>query len=366
MSHETPEMHEEHAKHDKHGKKMAVGSIFALGIVGSLLLGALIVGGIGYAGAKNGPESDFAIASAKFFRMPVATVNGEKILYADYKDDIDTLTHFYGTVGGEQPAPSPEQLSSQVLSRQMANALVGDIADDLSVSLKEEQVEEAKKSLFAQFPSEEDARKDLLEKYGWTIEKYVEKVVRPILLEQAVVDAFQVTDKEAYKKYETGEEVKGSHILLQAEDEKSRKDIKKLAEDILAKVKKGDSFEDLAKQYGSDGTKEQGGDLGWFQRGVMVKPFEDAMFALKDGEIGSLVETEFGYHIIKRTGTRKAKDFNTFMGDKIKEADIKTYMNLPNPLAEMSGEQEPTTAIEVAPEGDVEGIENKAEQEEVK
>lgn len=362
MAHETPEMHEKHTKHDEHGKKISIGSLLALGIVGSLLLGAIIVGGIGYAGAKNGPDSAFAIASAKFFRMPVASVNGEKILYADYKEDIDTLTRFYGTVAGEQPAPSPEQLSSQVLSRQMANAIVDEIADDLSVTVKEEQVEEAKKAMFAQFPSEEDARKDLLEKYGWTIEKYVEKVVRPILLEQAVAEAFQATDKEEYKKYETGEEVKGSHILLQVEDEKSRNDVKKLAEDILAKVKKGDSFEDLAKQYGSDGTKEQGGDLGWFQRGVMVKPFEDAMFALKDGEIGSLVETEFGYHIIKRTGTRKAKDFNAFMGEKIKDADIKMYMNLPNPLEEIFTEEQPTVDLEAAPEAEGEG-QAGAEQE---
>lgn len=350
MSQETPEMHEEHAKHDTKEKKISIGSLLALGIVGSLLLGAVIVGGIGYASAKNGSDSAFALASAKFFQMPVAKVNGEKILYTDYKEDIDTLTRFYETAGSGQPAPSPEQLSSQVLSRQMANAIVQEIADELSVSVKEEQVQEAKKAMFAQFPSEEEARNDLMDKYGWTIEKYVEKVVRPILLEQVVAEAFQATDKEEYKKYETGEEVKGSHILLQVEDEKSRNDIKKLAEDILSKVKKGDSFEDLAKQYGSDGTKEQGGDLGWFGRGVMVKPFEDAMFALKDGEIGELVQTEFGYHIIKRTGTRKAKDFNAFMGDQIKNAEIKTYMGVSNPLEGMFDEQEPAAQIEAVPE----------------
>jgi parvulin-like peptidyl-prolyl isomerase len=72
------------------------------------------------------------------------------------------------------------------------------------------------------------------------------------------------------------------------------------AEDILRRVRAGEDFAALAGQFSEDpGSRTQGGDLGWFGRGMMVKPFEDAAFALKPGEVSGVVESQFGYHIIK-------------------------------------------------------------------
>jgi parvulin-like peptidyl-prolyl isomerase len=72
------------------------------------------------------------------------------------------------------------------------------------------------------------------------------------------------------------------------------------AEDLLARLRAGGDFNALAKEFSIDtSNKDQGGDLGWFGRGMMVKPFEDAAFALKPGELSGIVETQFGYHIIK-------------------------------------------------------------------
>lgn len=88
------------------------------------------------------------------------------------------------------------------------------------------------------------------------------------------------------------DEVTASHILVADEA---------TAKDILSKLKAGEKFEDLAKQYGTDGTKDSGGSLGTFGRGEMVKEFEDVAFALKAGEISDVVKTEFGYHVIKVT-----------------------------------------------------------------
>ncbi|MDT7540379.1 MAG: peptidyl-prolyl cis-trans isomerase [Acidobacteriota bacterium] len=81
------------------------------------------------------------------------------------------------------------------------------------------------------------------------------------------------------------------------------------AQDVLKRARAGEDFGELAKQYSGDpGNKDKGGDLGWFKRGMMVKPFEDAAFNLKPGEISDVVETPFGFHIIKVEEKRTSKD----------------------------------------------------------
>ncbi len=87
------------------------------------------------------------------------------------------------------------------------------------------------------------------------------------------------------------EKIRCAHILVEKQS---------LALEILEKIKKGDSFAKLAEQYSLDGSRKRRGDLGFFTRGAMVKPFEEAAFKLKVDEVSDLVKTQFGYHIIKR------------------------------------------------------------------
>jgi len=103
-------------------------------------------------------------------------------------------------------------------------------------------------------------------------------------------------------------EVKAIYEQSYASRYKERQAARAKVEEILAEVQKNpERFAELAKQHSQDpGSAPQGGDLGYFGRGAMVKPFEDAAFKLRDGEISPLVESEFGYHIIKLTGTRKS------------------------------------------------------------
>lgn len=96
---------------------------------------------------------------------------------------------------------------------------------------------------------------------------------------------------ESHKsEFEEPEKVKASHILVDTEKE---------AKNILKELKKGTDFAILAKEKSKCPSKEQGGDLGFFNRGRMAKEFEDAAFSLEPGKISDVVKTQFGYHIIK-------------------------------------------------------------------
>jgi peptidyl-prolyl cis-trans isomerase D len=97
--------------------------------------------------------------------------------------------------------------------------------------------------------------------------------------------------------------MRASHILFSTKDKPATEKpvIRKKAEDVLAQIKKGNSFEGMAAVYGEDGTRQSGGDLNWFKEGQMVKAFNDAVMKSPVGLIPTLIETEFGYHIIKVT-----------------------------------------------------------------
>jgi len=125
------------------------------------------------------------------------------------------------------------------------------------------------------------------------------------LMRKAVIDSVKVTPEEvkaAYEKdkakYVASEEVQASHILVDTEEE---------AKKIKEQLDKGADFAALAKEKSKCPSAPRGGDLGSFGRGRMVPEFEKAAFALKVGEISAPVKTQFGWHIIKVTGTKAAK-----------------------------------------------------------
>lgn len=106
---------------------------------------------------------------------------------------------------------------------------------------------------------------------------------------------------------------KASHILFRTNETdpaEKKAEAKKQAQQILSEIQKGASFEKMAAQYGGDGTASNGGSLGWFGKGQMVKPFENAIFgASKPGVLPNIVETQFGYHIIRIDVAKMGKKF---------------------------------------------------------
>ena len=130
---------------------------------------------------------------------------------------------------------------------------------------------------------------------------------------QAIRNRTQVSAQDIQRSYEdnqqqysTPEQVRASHILLKTEG-KDDATVKKQAEDLLAQVKKGADFAELATKYSEDdASKTKGGDLDFFGKGTMVPEFDKAAFSMKPGEISDLVKSQFGYHIIKVTDKKPA------------------------------------------------------------
>lgn len=129
-----------------------------------------------------------------------------------------------------------------------------------------------------------------------------------VMLQEARVLVNEYGEKQlAEKTKATDEEVK-AYIAKHPELDPAK--AREKAEDIMKRAKSGGDFAALAKEFSTDGSKDEGGDLGWFGRGRMVKPFEDAAFALQPGQISDVVESQFGYHIIKveERGMKKGAD----------------------------------------------------------
>lgn len=318
---------------------------FLVGI-GAVIIVAILAMYIGTkAGVKNVSNSPLVLKGASLFNISVVKINGLGISYTDYVDDLTTLKRFYSDVPDEYTAPTDQEISDQVLSRLIGNKLISFWAKKYEIEVLPEDIEKAKADLLSQFEDEQAANAEVKQRFGWSLDEYLEKVAKPLILEQKLQEAYLAENAESE---DVGE-------------------IRNQAQEVLARIKNGEDFAELAKEFGADGTAEQGGDLGWFGRGMMVQEFEDAAFALEPGQVSAdLVETQYGYHIIKTDEKRTVKDEETgadveevkarhilfavtgpdpniflgFMQEQLKEARIKIFANIHNPFEGLFDEEE--------------------------
>lgn len=127
-----------------------------------------------------------------------------------------------------------------------------------------------------------------------------------------IFKVISITEDDVYS-------ARASHILFKADNEttEAKTAARNKANEILRDIQRGADFARMAEQYGTDGTRTRGGDLGWFTEGDMVTAFNDAIFAAKDtGVLNRVVETEFGYHLIKITGARTKTKYVIGMVEK--------------------------------------------------
>ena len=218
----------------------------------------------------------------------IAIVNGEKISKDAYKAEMS----FYGSM-----LASRQNLKNSIVQMMVQDKLIADDIKAQKIEISDKEANEAFLNSVKQFGGQEQFDK-MLDDYNMDVEKFKETVKKDLMY-QKHKEWFEkehpVTDEEIKQYYEDNKDKfakrDASHILVA--DEKTAKEVKE-------KLDKGEDFAALAKKYSKDtANAANGGELGTFSRGQMVKEFEDAAFSLKEGEISAPVKTQFGYHIIK-------------------------------------------------------------------
>jgi|SRR3989344_6919660 len=323
---------------------------FLLGLAVLLIvLIMLLVGGTVWATRWRLSDRPVVLALARALDIPAARVNDVEIPYVRYIDDTRVLRRLYQAQGESAPAFSKDDISNQVLSRLIINILIEDLADRLQISVSDNEVQPALSNFIGPFASEEEIEKELRDRYGWSKDDYVNNVVRPLILEQKVAAAFSQSAGEEWSEYEAGDQVRARHILFRVEDEKEDKQIKKQAQAVLKRAQTGEDFAALALEFSADPTKDNGGDLGWFPRGAMVKEFEEGVFALEPGQVGKeLIKSQFGYHIVKLEERRPFRDLGLWLDEQLRTADIDIFIPVPNPFAGIGEKETETEKIDSA------------------
>jgi peptidyl-prolyl cis-trans isomerase C len=240
----------------------------------------------------------------------VARINGEAIEKAEFEQAVKDLE---GQAGGPVPADQRDRVYRDVLDRLIANHLLAQEARSRNVTVTDMEVTDRLDQIKKQFPSEQ-AFTDLLAQRGMTLAAIrddikqgmsIDKMLTAEIASKVAVTPAEVDDfyQKNPSQFQQPERVRASHILVSLGDNANAVDKEQArtrAADLLKQVKEGKDFAALARQYSEDqGSAPGGGDLGFFQRGQMVGPFDQAAFSLQPGQTSELVETNFGFHIIR-------------------------------------------------------------------
>lgn len=259
-----------------------------------------------------------AVESASGAPEVVARVNGSGISMMDLKRAEKVIMS--GRPGMEIPPDELKDFDQQALAQLVSAELLYQAGQKLTVKDLDKKVDDKLAQSKARFAKAEDFAKAIkaLEMNENDLRDFTRRdLVISNFIEQTIAAKIAVSEEENRKfydqnldKFKKGEMVRASHILCGVdatataeEKKKAREKAEKLRKDLAG----GADFATLAKENSTCPSSKQGGDLGYFGKGQMVPPFEQAVFALKPGEISDVVETQFGYHIIKLTEMKGAE-----------------------------------------------------------
>ncbi len=279
----------------------------------------------------------------------VAIVNGIKIPRAEVDRKIELIKKRYSEMGTPISADQLKSMKEKLINSLVEQEVLYQETQAQGISVDAAVVDSDYDNFKKQFKSEEDYQKQMKDlHYTEDILKNQIKKTKAIqqLIDKNVISAISVPDEElkAYfdshpDEFKKPERVRARHILVKVDEKASDADkaaARKKIEGIEAQLKKGADFAKLAMENSDCPSSKNGGDLGFFTRGQMVKPFEDAAYGLKPGQTSKIVQTQFGYHIIRVEEKEPAQTI-TFdqvkneLQQKLKQGKIrealKTYMD---------------------------------------
>ena len=277
----------------------------------------------------------------------VARVNGEAINGAELERAVKALE---GRAGGPVPADQRDRVFRGVLDDMIGYKLLIQEAKARKIAVPDAEIEAQIAQIRSQFPTQqqfeqalaaqkltlEDVREDA--RSEMSVEKLVEgEIAAKIAVKPEAVNDFYQKNQD---KFQQGPRVRASHILIsfpQNADAAAKQQAKTKAEGILKDLKAGKDFAAAAKESSQDpGSAVNGGDLGFFEKGQMVPPFEQAAFALNPGEMSELVESQFGYHIIKVAEKQTQRvvpldeakgQIEQYLGQQSRQAETEAFVN---------------------------------------
>ncbi|WP_139995883.1 peptidyl-prolyl cis-trans isomerase [Kurthia sp. Dielmo] len=219
-----------------------------------------------------------------------------------------------------------KQYGSTVVQTLITNSVIEQEAKKQDVTVTQKEIDAEVKTQATQYGGTEGLE-SALESSNMTMNDFEESVKTYIQTQKLMEPTLEITDaklkayfKENKSSYDTAKQVKASHILV--EDKKTAKKVAKLLAD-------GGDWNKLAKKYSTDTSNaSDGGNLGYFDKSSMDENFADAAFSMKKGEISDPVKSSYGYHIIKVTGIKSAKEATyADVKDEVRTAYVNEQMN---------------------------------------
>ncbi len=270
-------------------------------------------------------------ASSKF----AAKVNGVGIKTKTLDAAVSNFIENQKVFGVEVKEEEKVKLREGVLEQMIVTELLYQESKKAKLGNLKDKVKESFEEIKKGFASEDEFKKHFEDR--GMLEKDLMNIIRQgiyieTFLEKDIYGSVAISEQEKKEEYEANkdklnlpEQVRASHILIRFDKDASDED-KKIARAKIDELRKraasGEDFAELAKENSEDGSAPQGGDLGYFRRGMMVSEFEAVAFSLDTGKISDVVETQFGYHIIKVLDKQDARQ----LGYEEVESDMSRFL----------------------------------------
>jgi peptidyl-prolyl cis-trans isomerase C len=273
-----------------------------------------------------------------------ADINGVSITMLSLNNEYRQVLKQQGITDDQMTPDQVAEYKKQLLDSLINQELLYQECQKNNIAASEDSVNTSLEKALASFENEDEYRnalKDANMQEGDLETRIRRALAINMLVDEKVGQFVVVTDEDVRAYYDShpdsfqrSEKVRASHILVKTDrdaDEAEKAAALEKLENIRKKVKAGEDFAQLARENSDCPSNENGGELGYFERGKMVQEFEEAAFALETGDVSGIVQTDFGFHLIKVT-------------DKIK-ADTISYETVKSDLEDFIKRQKISTGV---------------------